>query len=96
MILIHGKITNIHLDQENSEIVFEFKDNSEHRYNCYNNKVFFIVNENDEEKKYITLCEGIDNYRFSYDNTKLTTMINIGEIVYNNIYNIKLDNTNLP
>ena len=101
MTLILGKITNaelneVELDENDKQIKFNFEltfnDNTTHKY-CYDeNKLFFIIPSEDlmepEEKKYITLCDQIDFCEFSYENNKLTTKITIGEIVYNNIFNI--------
>ncbi len=89
MILVHGKIESIELEygQENSEVVLALTDGTQHRYLYEDNKLFFIVLENgNEEKKFITLCENIDNCTFSYRENRLYTSITIGEITYNNIF----------
>ena len=89
MILIHGKVESIRLEQQDKEIVLIMKDESQHRYLYENKKIFFILLENgNDEKKYITICQNIDNCIFSYTENKLKTTITIGEITYNNNFNI--------
>ena len=80
------------LQKNNNMIVFSLNDNTKHNY-YYNNeekKIFYIIPSEDliedEEKKYITLCDGIDNCEFSYANNKLITKIYIGERIYSNSF----------
>lgn len=80
---------SVELDQQDKEIVLNLKDGSKHKYLYENKKLFFILLENEnDEKKHITLCENIDNCIFSYTENKLKTTITIGEITYNNNFNI--------
>lgn len=89
MILIRGKIKDTQVEtSEEVKILFTLKDDSKHQYLYKDNKIFFIITEQGVDKKYITLCENIDNCNFSYNENKLKTIITIGEITYNNNYNI--------
>ena len=94
MILIHGKIDSVELQDNNNKIVVNFNDNSKHYY-LYDNvekKIFFIIPGKDlvegEEEKYITLCDGINNCEFSYANNRLVTKIYIEDRIYTNNFNI--------
>ncbi len=94
MILIHGKIDSVELQNNNNKIVVNFNDNSKHYY-LYDNvekKIFFIIPGEDlvegEEEKYITLCDGINNCEFSYANNRLVTKIYIEDRIYTNNFNI--------
>lgn len=89
MISIHGKINETQVESsEEVQIIFTLNDNSLHKYLYKDNKIFFIITEQGIDKKYITLCENIDSCTFSYTGNKLKTTITIGEIIYNNNFNI--------
>lgn len=85
---IHGKIQSTTLENDNKQIVFTLKDGVQHKYLYNNNSIFFILFENDEEKKYITLCENLDSCIFTYETNRLNTKIKIGDITYNNNFNV--------
>ncbi len=90
MILIHGKINNTQVQNsgEGQSIEFTFKDNSKHKYLFKDNTIFFIVTEQEIEKKYIALCESIDSCTFVYNSNSLKTTVKVGEILYNNNFTI--------
>ena len=62
-------------------------------YDGTNKCIFFIIKDkNEDEIKYITLCDNIDICEFNVkDNNNVTTKITINEIVYNNNFNIELN-----
>ena len=95
MMLIHGKVTTTEVTQGTDlegknfkQIVFVLNDESQHKYLYKNNSLFFIIQENEEEVKYITICENIDDCSFTYENNRLTTAIEIGDITYRNNFNL--------
>ena len=95
MMLIHGKITTTEVTQGTDlegnsfkQIVFTLNDASLHKYLYKNNSIFFIIQENTEEVKYITLCENLDSCDFTYENNQLKTSIKIGDITYRNNFEL--------
>lgn len=70
------------------QINFILNDESEHKYLYKNNSIFFIIQENAEEVKYITLCENLDSCDFTYENNQLKTSIKIGDITYRNNFSL--------
>lgn len=62
-------------------------------YDGTNKCIFFIIKDkNEDEIKYITLCDNIDICEFNVkDNNNVTTKITINGIVYNNNFNIELN-----
>ena len=70
------------------QINFILNDESKHKYLYKNNSIFFIIQENTEEVKYITLCENLDSCDFTYENNQLKTSIKIGDITYRNNFNL--------
>lgn len=78
---------------DTQDIVFTLNDESTHiyRYDTSKKSIFFIIEENDVEKKYITLCENIDTCEFQLkDNKNVITKITINEILYNNNFKIEI------
>ena len=75
------------------EIVFTLNEGLTHiyRYDGSKKSIFFIINENEIENKYITLCDNIDICEFSLKgNNNVETKITINEIVYNNNFKIEI------
>ena len=69
--------------------MFQLNDESEHKYLYENNNIYFIITDNEDvEKKYITLCEKLDSCNFIYQNQKLETSIKINDITYHNDFTI--------
>ena len=80
---------------DKKEIIFTLNDESTHdyMYDENSNSIFFIVKEEDgTEKKYITLCENLDNcnFQFEEENNIVKTNIKIDEILYNNNFKIEI------
>ena len=72
-----------------SSVEFGLTDESTHRYYFTGGKIYYIViNSSDVEEKYIELCRDIKSCSFSYNSGVLTTQITIGDITYNNTFNI--------
>lgn len=80
-------------DEQKQEIIFIINDGSQHKYLYKDNNIYFIIKEDpaaydSKAIKYITLCESIDSCIFSYENKKLTTELQIGDIKYRNNFAI--------
>ena len=91
--LIRGKIESIEvLENQTNEIKFTMKDNSTHRFLFQDGNIFFIVNENGKDIKYITLCENIDDCNFNMEEENgntFSTIIMIKELTYQNNFKIQ-------
>ena len=62
-------------------------------YDATIKSIFFIIKDKDEnEIKYITLCENLDNCVFQFEDEKsiVKTKIKIDEILYNNNFKIEI------
>lgn len=62
-------------------------------YDATIKSIFFIIKDKDEnEKKYITLCENLDScvFQFEDENNIVKTKIKIDEILYNNNFKIEI------
>ena len=81
------------LTTDNDTINIQFTDGDIYRYKYINNKIYYIKEvadgvSNVEEKK-IVLCNGISDYKFSYENDVLKVSVTINNITYNNSYTVK-------